>query len=128
MANDASNDNVQVHRHIIFENLAKLKLNKAPKVIAQSLEKFMSIKLGTLEFKDSSSFLNSSLEKLVNNLKDKGVKEGKSIKETFINTYAYFKKDWGNIDEGAFDLLTRKGIYPYEFMDSWDKMKEKTLP
>ena len=51
--------------HIIFENLAKLKLNKAPKVIAKSLESFLSIKLGTLEFKDSLQFLNSSLDKLV---------------------------------------------------------------
>ena len=38
---------------IIFENLAKLKLNKAPKVIAKSLESFISIKLGTVEIKDS---------------------------------------------------------------------------
>merc|ERR1711888_406502 len=49
--------------HILFSNLAKLKLKNPPKVIAQSLEKFMSIKLGTLEFKDSLQFLNSSLEK-----------------------------------------------------------------
>ena len=47
--------------HIVFENLAKLKLNKAPKVIAKSHESFLSIKLGTLEFKDSHQFLNSSL-------------------------------------------------------------------
>merc|ERR1712055_565060 len=114
--------------HILFSNLAKLKLKNPPKVIAQSLEKFMSIKLGTLEFKDSLQFLNSSLEKLVKNLKDKGLKEEKSIKDTFTNTYAYFKKDWGNIDEEAFELLTRKGIYPYEYMDSWEKMEEKTLP
>ena len=97
-------------------------------MIAQSLENLMSIKLGTLEFKDSLQFLNSSLEKLVNNLKDKGVKEGKSIKETFPNTYAYLKKDWNHIHEDAFELLTRKGVYPYEFMDSWEKMKERTLP
>ena len=88
----------------------------------------MSIKLGTLEFKDSLQFLNSSLEKLVKNLKDKGLKEEKSIKDTFTNTYAYFKKDWNHIDEEAFELLTRKGVYPYEYMDSWDKMNEKTLP
>ena len=88
----------------------------------------MSIKLGTLEFKDSLQFLNSSLEKLVKNLKDKGLKEEKSIKDTFPNTYAYFKKDWNHIDEEAFELLTRKGVYPYEYMDSWDKMNEKTLP
>ena len=43
--------------HILFSNLAKLKLKNPPKVIAQSLEKFMSIKLGTLEFKDSLQFL-----------------------------------------------------------------------
>ena len=75
-------------------------------MILQSLEQFMSIKLGTLEFKDSLSFLNSSLEKLVKNLKDKGVKEGKELKETFPNTYAYLKKDWKNIDE-------------YTHMNSW---------
>ena len=78
--------------------------------------------------KDSLSFLNSSLEKLVKNLKDKGVKEGKELKETFPSTYAYFKKDWKNIDNEAFELLIRKGVYPYEYMDCWDKMKQTILP
>ena len=114
--------------HILFSNLAKLKLKNPPKVIAKSLESFISIKLGTVEIKDSLSFLNSSLDKLGKNLKDKGEKEGKSIKDTFPNTYSYFKKYWNHIDEEAFELLTRKGVYPYEFMDSWEKMKEKTLP
>ena len=27
-----------------------------------------------------------------------------------------------------YDLLTRKGIYPYEYMSSWDKFKESQLP
>ena len=114
--------------HIVFSNLAKLKLKKPPKVIAQSLEKFMSIKLGTLEIKYSLQFLNSSLEKLVKNLKDKSLKEGKSLKDTFPNTYAYFKRNFNHLDEDAFDLLTRKGVYPYEYMDSWEKMKETKLP
>ena len=26
------------------------------------------------------------------------------------------------------ELLIRKGIYPYEYMDSWDKFKETSLP
>ena len=25
-------------------------------------------------------------------------------------------------------MLIRKGIYPYEYMDSWDKFKETSLP
>ena len=114
--------------HIVFENLAKLKLNKAPKVIAKSLESFLSIKLGTLEFKDSLQFLNSSLDKLVKNLKDKGCKEKKHVKETFPNTYAFFKQNYKQMDEDAFELLTRKGVYPYEYMDSWEKMEKASLP
>merc|ERR1712030_297479 len=114
--------------HIVFENRAKLKLKNPPKVVAKSLETFMSIKLGTIKIKDSLPFLNSSLEKLVKNLKDKGLKEGKSIKDTFPNTYAYFKKDWNHIDEDAFELLTRKGEYPYEYMNSWERMEETKLP
>ena len=27
-----------------------------------------------------------------------------------------------------YDLLTRKGIYPYEYMSSWDKFEEVQLP
>ena len=30
--------------------------------------------------------------------------------------------------ESQYDLLTRKGIYPYEYMDSWDRFKETKLP
>ena len=114
--------------HLIFENLAKLKLKKAPTVIAKSQEKFISIQLGPVEFKDSLQFLNSSLDKLVKNLKDKGVKEGKTLGETFPHTYEYFKRRWSDVNEDGFELLTRKGIYPYEYMDSWAKMQETSLP
>ena len=62
------------------------------------------------------------------NLKDKGVKEGKTLGETFPHTYEYFKRRWKDVDENAFELLTRKGVYPYEYMDSWKKMKETSLP
>ena len=104
--------------HILFSNLAKLKLKNPPKVIAKSLESFISIKIGALEIKDSLQSLNSSLDKLVKNLKDKGIKEGKSIKDTFPNTYAFFKQNFKHLDEDAFEFLTRKGVYPYKYMDS----------
>ena len=28
----------------------------------------------------------------------------------------------------SFFLLLRKGIYPYEYMDSWEKSDENTIP
>ena len=27
-----------------------------------------------------------------------------------------------------YKLLTRKGVYPYEYMDSWDRFNETSLP
>ena len=42
--------------------------------------------------------------------------------------YTYFKKEWGHIDEDAFELLCRKGVYPYDYMDSWEKFNETKLP
>ena len=31
-------------------------------------------------------------------------------------------------NESQYNLLTKKGIYPYEYMSSWDKFKEVQLP
>ena len=65
-----------------------------------------------LRFIDSIKFMNSSLDSLVNNL----VKGGHEF--------------WGfeDYEENQCKLLIRKGIYPYEYMDSWDKFKETSLP
>ena len=31
-------------------------------------------------------------------------------------------------DINKFVLLLRKGVYPYEYMDSWERFKETSLP
>ena len=31
-------------------------------------------------------------------------------------------------DLSKYNLLTRKGLYPYEYMDSWDRLNETSLP
>ena len=33
-----------------------------------------------------------------------------------------------NGDHNKFVLLLTKGVYPYEYMDSWEKFNETTLP
>ena len=43
--------------------------------------------------------------------------------EKFPNTYRLSEKDLNK-----FDLLLRKGVYPYEYMDKWEKFKEQSLP
>ena len=89
------------------------------------MEKFISFSIGTLHFKDSAQFLLSSLDKLVSNLKAKAEKE-ENEKEMFQNTWKYFKSK--NLPEEAFDLLTKKGVYPYKYMDGWEKFEETSLP
>ena len=89
------------------------------------MEKFISFSIGTLHFKDSAQFLLSSLDKLVSNLKVKAENEG-NTRQMFENTWEYFKTK--ELPEVAFELLTRKGVFPYKYMDSWGKMEETSLP
>ena len=42
------------------------------------------------------------------------------LKERFSNVYEYC-----GYDMNAFVSLLRKGVYPYEYMDEWNKLNEK---
>ena len=46
-----------------------------------------------------------------------------SLIEKFPNTYQLCNKDLNK-----FELLLRKGVYAYEYMDSWKRFKEQSLP
>ena len=65
-----------------------------------------------LRFIDSFKFMSSSLDSLVNNLA-KG-------DDKFWGFEEYSNKQC--------ELLIRKGIYPYEYMNSWDRFNETKLP
>ena len=77
--------------------------------IPNNMEKYMAFMLGNhLTFIDSFQFMSSSLEKLVSNLPRK----------LFKYTSQVF--------EGAeFDLMVKKGVYPYDYIDSFEKFKEQ---
>ncbi|XP_068738994.1 uncharacterized protein [Montipora capricornis] len=80
--------------------------------IPNNMEKYMAFMLGNhLTFIDSFQFMSSSLEKLVSNLP----------KELLKYTSQIFKNK-------KLDLMSQKGVYPYDFMDSFDKFNEKRPP
>ena len=80
--------------------------------IPNNMEKYMAFMLGNhLVFLDSFQFMSSSLEKLVSNLP----------KESLKYTSEIFENE-------ELDLMTRKGVYPYDYMDSFKKFKEKLPP
>ena len=47
----------------------------------------------------------------------------KELIKRFANTYEFCN---GNLIK--FILLLRKGVYPYEYMDNWEKFDETSLP
>ena len=110
-----------------------------------------------IKFVDSFRFMATSLSKLVDNLTE-GIHNDKCNKcesnPCFVNTMnetltfecvdckKEYKKDINNklkerfsnvyefcgYDMNKFITLLRKGIYPYEYMDEWNKFDEKELP
>ena len=53
--------------------------------------------------------------------------ECKKLIEGLIKTFPSLYQ-FCNGDLNKFILLLRKGVYPYEYMDSWEKSDETTLP
>ena len=47
----------------------------------------------------------------------------KMLKGRFFNAYKF-----SNHNNDKFILLLRKGVYPYEHMDHWEKFNETSLP
>ena len=55
--------------------------------------------------------------------KDYSNKLDQKLKQKFKNTFKF-----SNDDINKFILLLRTGVYPYEYMDDWEKFNETTLP
>ena len=103
--------------HFIMNELGELikkgEDNIKINVIAQNAEKYMAFYIGKhLSFIDSFAFMSRSLEELAGNLEDRD----------FIYTKDYFT------DPVQFNLMKRKGVYPYDYMDSFSKFNDRELP
>ena len=80
--------------------------------IPNNMEKYMAFMLGNnLTFIDSFQFMSSSLDKLVNNLP----------KDDLKYTSQVFKGK-------RLNLMSQKGVYPYDHMDSFEKFDQTELP
>ena len=114
--------------HLFIRELAKYTTDIG--VIAKNIEDYISFSIKVevdkyvdkndeevskefeLRFIDSFKFMSSSLDSLVNNLARGN------------------HKFWGfeRFSNNQRELLIKTGIYPYEYMDSWNKFSEDRLP
>ena len=92
---------------------------------------------GYLHFKDSISFLSSSLDRLVGLSKYKDyddIRSGKiawNDREYLDNWKDNFKHSRNPScvkNDEDLDMLTDKGVYPYGYMSNWDRFDDTELP
>ena len=78
------------------------------------------------KIKSECQYIKYNKNKLICKCKkcnDKLYKSVYDLTERFPNTYQFCNKDLNK-----FILLLRKGVYPYEYMDSWERFNETELP
>ena len=97
-------------------------LSQSVNKISEIDKKIMHIKKKEQEnkFVDSMTSMTDSLSKSIDKVSEIDKKISyESLIEKFYNTYHLSNKDFHK-----FALLLRKGIYPYEYMDSWKRFNE----
>lgn len=104
--------------HFIIQHLSKKIFSKC-QIIPQSSESFISFTLDDIVFLDSYQFLSESLDKLTQNLKNSN--------HDFPITKKIFK-DYTKNDNRKIEILFKKGVFPYEYIDSFEKLKFNKLP
>jgi hypothetical protein len=75
-----------------------------------------------IKFIDSFAFMASSIDKLSENLRA-GCKTTDEFRMAFKNTSKHF-----NESDDKFNAMIRKGVYPYDYIDSFDRLLEDRLP
>ena len=99
-----------IDSHLIMKEISKFDVKVS--VIRNGLEKCMAFTINTnLVFIDSMQTMDSSLDSLVKNLSD--------------NDFKYLCEEFSG---EILRLIKQKGVYPYEYMDSFKKFSENKLP
>ena len=103
--------------HFIIREIATCFAGRV-QLIPQMKERYVSFTkhiLGSdlnVRFIDSFRFMASSLEKLT----------------LYLDELKIVRSEFSLLSDAAFELLTRKGVFPYEYVNSLAKLDEKELP
>ena len=113
--------------------------------IPYNMKKYMVFKLGSLRFLDSMQFMKSGLDKLASNLGAESCKEiirkdgtklpctkpGHLWRIDSDRCFAHpenFKITGKHVPPELLEIYLKKGVYPYEFINNWEKFFKTQLP
>ena len=101
--------------------------------LSQSINKISEIdnKISQIDKKETKNKFTDNMRSMITSLSKSIDKVSEidrkisydSLIEKFYNTYQLCNKDLNK-----FALLLRKGVYPYEYIGSWKRFKEESLP
>ncbi|CAG8632536.1 28_t:CDS:2, partial [Paraglomus occultum] len=123
--------------HLICESVGRSVNAKQINVIAETFERYKSMRVGQLRYIDSMQFMNTSLAKLAENLgavkcKESNCKHFHRIDDNrcfgTLENHKITCQIYKNLSPKQIALVCRKGVYPYEYIDSHDRFSETELP
>ena len=94
--------------------------------LVDNLSEIYSEKCKDKNYKSECEFIRFKNDRLHYKCKECGKRCTKS-KDALIKKFSRIYK-FCNCDLNKFVLLLRKGVYPYEYMDSWERFDEASLP
>jgi len=99
--------------HLVCESVGQSVNAHQIRVIAETFERYKSMKVGQLKYIDSMQFMNNSLANLTKNLG---------------NNYPITSQHFKDYSSDQISLASRKGVYPYDYINSQERFKETELP
>ncbi|PKK63101.1 hypothetical protein RhiirC2_784010 [Rhizophagus irregularis] len=94
--------------HLICESVSQSAFSHRISVIAETFERYKTMRVGQIKYIDSYQFMKCGLDTLAENIG------------------AYYTKE--GVPMEKIGLLLRKGVYPYKYINSYERFKETSLP
>src|SRR5438093_1117046 len=108
--------------------------NQKLKILAKNEQDYISFQFGCIRFLDSLAFFAESLDNVVKSLQDEDLKITKKVLSQEFDERNGIAKSKEECDankekfEKEFQLLRTKGVYPYDWVDSFNKFNRTKLP
>ena len=99
--------NLNYDKNIFFKSLYNYENIKEINILPDNEESYKCFTIGKLHFLDSFKFMSSSLDNLIKNIPNDNKVFLKSLSKT----------------DTEFEYMNKKGYFPYEWLDSIDKLK-----
>ena len=119
------NKNIDITYKIKFIDIFRFMATSLSKLVDNLTDNIHNDKC--IKCKSNFCFVRAINEKLIFKCIDCEKEYEKEFNKELIERFAITYKFCDN-DLDKFIMLLRKGVYPYEYIDEWDKFNEKVLP